>query len=326
MTPLPTLSICIPTFNRAALLRECLESIVRSAADCAGQVEIVISDNASPDDTSAVVADFQRTYPFIRYQRQAENIGGENNFYAVAQMAQGEYIWLLGDDDKLLPPAVPTALRQLQPGYDFLISNYSVWSQDFSTIKLQRMMPLRQDRVFDDPNSLLTGLGMHLAYISAIVLRKTLFLAPPRSEYDRFAPYGLAFLYLIYAALAPHCHGLYVATPLFGNRQNPTAEAGQLWDKTFITGTQAVLARLRELGYSEKAVYAAQDRLLRDFVLRTLLGRVRDGQSPWPMLRLMFPDFKRHWYFWAVCIPAALIPPAALKLATRVVRRYRKSG
>jgi abequosyltransferase len=315
----PFLSVCVPTYNRASFLRECLESVLESAAGHP-EVEILVVDNASTDDTPALIAHFQQHYPQVRYHRHAANIGGENNFYAAAQLASGEYVWLLGDDDKLLPHAIPVALRYLEQGYDFLISNFSVWTIDFSAIKLKNMMPLRYDTLFHDPNHLMASLGVQLAYISATIIKKALFLAPPRAEYDTYAEYGMAFMYAVYASLATHCYGLYLSDPLLCNRDNSGGWSEEAWNKVFITGTRLTLARLQQLGYSPDATYAAQERLLRDYVLRTILGRVRDGKNVRPLLGLMLPDFKRYWFFWAACVPATLMPPFLLQLATGFVR------
>ena len=63
------LSNCIPTYNRSAYLRECLESIVSSAKGHEEQFEIVISDNASTDDTVSSGSEFNLRYPWIKYRR-----------------------------------------------------------------------------------------------------------------------------------------------------------------------------------------------------------------------------------------------------------------
>lgn len=96
MTSRPILSICIPTYNRAGFLRECLSSINPDELD--GRVEIVVSDNASTDDTLEVLQSLQSTYP-LRYIVQSENLGADRNFDAVVAEAWGEYCWLLGSDD-----------------------------------------------------------------------------------------------------------------------------------------------------------------------------------------------------------------------------------
>ncbi|MCC7384156.1 MAG: glycosyltransferase family 2 protein [Deltaproteobacteria bacterium] len=99
----PRLSICLPTYNRASFLRGALESICTQATD---DLEIVVSDNASTDDTPGVVADFARRYPFVRGHRHEANLGFDRNFKSLVELAKGAYCWTLGDDDWLEPGAL----------------------------------------------------------------------------------------------------------------------------------------------------------------------------------------------------------------------------
>ena len=92
----PILSICIPTYNRAAILRDTLEKY-SSCAEFDDSVEIVISDNASPDETPAVCKEFTQKFSNIRYYRNVVNVRDEN-FVIVQNHAQGEYIKLMNDN------------------------------------------------------------------------------------------------------------------------------------------------------------------------------------------------------------------------------------
>jgi glycosyltransferase involved in cell wall biosynthesis len=110
----PLLSICIPTFNRAALLEVCLATVLPQAAEFAGEVECVVSDNCSSDHTPAVVASASAQYA-LRSYRNASNIGGIANFTRCAsELARGEYVWLIGDDDALCSGAVERILKILR--------------------------------------------------------------------------------------------------------------------------------------------------------------------------------------------------------------------
>jgi abequosyltransferase len=315
------LSICIPTYNRAALLRECLDSILVSARGYEDQVEIIISDNASTDDTHAVVAEFQRQCPQVCYHRHTANIGAENNFYASAQLAVGEYVWLMGDDDTIVPQAIPTLLARLATGYDLIVSNYSVWSKDWSMVKRQHHLPIKADRVFDNPNELLAHLGIHLGYLSAVVIRRNLLFEAPYAEYAPYTTYGFAFLYAVYAGVATHCHAAYIATPLVRNRAGNSPVTPEIWDRNYLVGSRVVFDALLTKGYTRSAILAAQDRLLKDFVLRTILGRVRDGEETRGLFTLLLPYSKRNWFFWGICVPAMFTPRFLVRLATHWVRR-----
>ncbi|MGD9773990.1 glycosyltransferase family 2 protein [Diaphorobacter sp.] len=100
----PLLSLCIPTCNRAELLEPLLENIARESAPFLDRLEIVVSDNASTDHTEAVVK--ASRLPII-YGKNASNLGFGNNLLNVtAKLASGHYVWVISDDDIVLPGGI----------------------------------------------------------------------------------------------------------------------------------------------------------------------------------------------------------------------------
>ena len=94
-------SVGIPTYNRSEYLLRAVESVLRqSYAD----MEIVVSDNASPDDTVELVR--QLAQPKIVLLQQASNLGMTGNFNACLQAATGDLFLMLSDDDLLEPQAL----------------------------------------------------------------------------------------------------------------------------------------------------------------------------------------------------------------------------
>lgn len=118
------LSICIPTYNRASHLANCLNSIILCNSQSEFNFEICVSDNGSGDDTEAVVRHAQ-SFVDIKYHRNSNNIGIPRNFLQVVSMADGEFIWLIGDDDLLVPEAIRALHRLIDfhPGVDFFYVN-----------------------------------------------------------------------------------------------------------------------------------------------------------------------------------------------------------
>lgn len=124
----PLLSICIPTYNRAPWLRFTLALWVEQAAAFPDKCEIVISDNASPDETRQVVESLQGRAQ-VRYYCNETNIGGGRNIFKVAnELPRGEFIWVAGDDDFPTPHAVERAIEAIEanPGLTYLNANYAV--------------------------------------------------------------------------------------------------------------------------------------------------------------------------------------------------------
>ncbi len=101
MTQQPLLSICIPTYNRASYLKNCLDGIVAQFGEIPVKnlVEIVISDNASEDNTKEIVEKFQRDFTNIKYFKNETNLGLDENIIQSVVKASGKYCWNIGDDD-----------------------------------------------------------------------------------------------------------------------------------------------------------------------------------------------------------------------------------
>ena len=93
----PLVTIGIPTYNRAdGYLKDAIKSAMIQTYQ---NIEIVVSDNCSADNTEAFIKSLDE--PRIRYHRHAENIGANNNFNYCLKMAKGDYFLLLHDDDMI---------------------------------------------------------------------------------------------------------------------------------------------------------------------------------------------------------------------------------
>ena len=118
------LSICIPTFNRAAHLTNCLNSIILCNSRSDLEFQVCISDNHSTDETEEVVCHAQSVIE-IKYHKNTSNLGIPRNFLNVVSMADGDFIWLIGDDDLLMPNAIVELYKLIDahPTVDFFYVN-----------------------------------------------------------------------------------------------------------------------------------------------------------------------------------------------------------
>jgi glycosyltransferase involved in cell wall biosynthesis len=99
-------TIGLPTYNRAnRFLVPALECALAQDWD---NLEIIVSDNCSTDNTSEIVSSYDD--PRLRYVRQKENIGANNNFNFCVQEAQGTYFLLFPDDDIIDPDFVSSCM------------------------------------------------------------------------------------------------------------------------------------------------------------------------------------------------------------------------
>jgi abequosyltransferase len=115
----PLLTIAIPTHNRVEYLAELLSLLEPQLAEFP-QIELLVCDNASEDDTPQVVADARtrlaKAGVAVDYQRHSGNIGSDANFAFSYEQARGSFFWLCGDDDLILPGTLAKVVSHLQAG------------------------------------------------------------------------------------------------------------------------------------------------------------------------------------------------------------------
>ncbi|HZU82176.1 MAG TPA: glycosyltransferase [Polyangiaceae bacterium] len=98
----PRVSIGLPVYNGARFVAQAIESILGQTFT---DFELVISDNASTDQTPQICERYAASDPRVRYSRNAKNIGGANNTNLTFRLSRGEYFrWAAHDDvcDKAL--------------------------------------------------------------------------------------------------------------------------------------------------------------------------------------------------------------------------------
>jgi Glycosyl transferase family 2 len=103
------LTVGIPTFNRAGWLRESIESVL---AQTFADFRLIVSDNASDDDTPGVVRSFDDDR--IHYVRSQRNVGPIGNLNGLIALAETDFLVLLPDDDVLYPGHLAAAVDVLE--------------------------------------------------------------------------------------------------------------------------------------------------------------------------------------------------------------------
>jgi glycosyltransferase involved in cell wall biosynthesis len=105
----PRVTVSIPTRNRAGLLASAIQSVL---AQSFPDYVLLVSDNASTDDTASVVQGIGD--PRLRYIRHDADIGPTANFNACLRAAESDYVLLLCDDDVLHPEFLEAAVQALR--------------------------------------------------------------------------------------------------------------------------------------------------------------------------------------------------------------------
>jgi glycosyltransferase involved in cell wall biosynthesis len=146
----PLVTITIPTYNRSWGLRDALKS---AFAQTYRPLEVIVSDDASPDDTQDVVREF--TAPELIYHRQPQNVGMVPNWGYGVFAATGKYIVVLSDDDLLSPLFVEERVAALEADSKSIVAFSPYRHQSLSGEFVGLVGDLGSDKKSLDPDGLL---------------------------------------------------------------------------------------------------------------------------------------------------------------------------
>ncbi len=314
----PLLSLCFPTYRRAALLGQALRAALTQITPAlSAEVEVVVLDNASPDDTPAVVACARQDFPHVAFHvvRRPENIGPDANFCDAPAQAQGRFVLLLSDDDVLLPGGVAALLEAIRrdPDLDAVALNTRPFrhSPEEPTAGVFRTAT---DRLLVGRDEVLDYLWVHLTYLSCLAFRREAVLG---RDYRPYYGSSLAQCYLFLDALAPG-RGVYATrTPFVAQRAGNNS--GFEYFEVFVTNYVALMRHAARTGYAPEAVGRIITRQMRFicygicvFKSQGFIGEIRprylDG------LARLWRVYGPHPFLLLVIVPLLLLPSLVYRL------------
>jgi glycosyltransferase involved in cell wall biosynthesis len=114
----PKVSVCIPTYNYAHYISDAIESVLSQSFT---DLELIVIDNCSNDNTREVVDTYIRRDNRVKYFLNKENIGPVNNLNECLRRASGEYVKILSADDLLLPTCIEKSVNILNKYPDVVL-------------------------------------------------------------------------------------------------------------------------------------------------------------------------------------------------------------
>lgn len=157
-SPRPFFSIVLPTRNRADVVGYALQSALDQSFD---DYEIIVSDNASTDETPQVVKDFAD--PRIQYIRTPESLSQADSWEFALEHARGEYVAFVGDDDALCSDLLAKLMKVIRERQAPIVTwelglYHSHRTTDPRCINAVEICPLDQQIVQLDSRAALTEL------------------------------------------------------------------------------------------------------------------------------------------------------------------------
>ncbi|MEK9816022.1 MAG: glycosyltransferase family 2 protein [Methylotenera sp.] len=182
---MPLISICIPAYNRAGVLPALLDSIQSQDFD---DFDIVIAEDSSPERQAIAtrVAEYQHRFgDKVKYHENTQTLGYDGNLRRLVELATGDYVLFMGNDDLLAPgalSAVATAVRERQDVGVVLRSYSSFVSDPEQPVQVFRYFD--EDRVFPPGPDTVVTFFRRSVFISGMVFKRNSAAACATARFD----------------------------------------------------------------------------------------------------------------------------------------------
>lgn len=213
----PKVSLIVPIYNGGTTIKQTVDSLLAQTYE---NIEIVICDNASTDNTPSILSELSNQDSRIHLVRRAEHVSAAENHELALDSIAGDLFMFLGDDDSINPQCVAEMVDKLSSLPDDYIGVIpSVESVNSQGLTIQQ-----------HKNDSLVGL---------LTLERQWRVKNLISVFDECVAWGL-----FYALIRRDAFLLRVARPYFDSR---------LWDTGYVCVKKLWLAG--KVGYAEKAIY-----------------------------------------------------------------------
>jgi glycosyltransferase involved in cell wall biosynthesis len=236
----PSVTVCLPTYNRSGYLHGALESILKQTLT---DFEVIVADNCSTDSTQEVVAGFSD--PRIRYVRRDENIGHYRNMNEALAEARGEYVAVVHDDDVYAPEFLAREKAMLDAHPSVGMVHCAVYVVDPERRLLHRHRVARSTRVAKGVDEFMRYLGGHDVSCSTVMCRRDVWRAagPFQHQY-------MCGDFLMWLNIALRTDIAYIADPLVETRVHQSSATStmnpQRWYREFFEIVDIAIASLYE--------------------------------------------------------------------------------
>ncbi|MCU1225288.1 MAG: putative glycosyltransferase [Edaphobacter sp.] len=207
----PLLTIGIPTYNRSRYLARLLDSLTPQLEN-ETRVELLISDNASPDGTQATLEGYREQGLVFRSIRNQTNIGADGNIGQCFAEAAGKYVWIIGDDDVVIQDGLVSILSLIaQEEFDIV----HLRAMDFSEGQQPHILsrPPRIE-IIHDPRTFALRTHVFLTFIAGNIINKQRVLSLPHRDFSELMGTSLGHLSWTYTALRSFRKGACILDPL----------------------------------------------------------------------------------------------------------------
>lgn len=195
------ISIAIPTLNREKLLKFTLEHFITQIEPVKDQVELVICNNASEDNSASMLLNIQEKHDWVKVHNCKERLSLGDNFKRAVSFSSGRFIILWGDDDIPAPGLIGYLVELVKklPDISLFYFNRLVGYEEGNSLKALTLYENRYDgirKIYDNSTEFITDNFWGATFMSAMMFTRDVW--ERGLAFDTSSHYGFEFMGILY--------------------------------------------------------------------------------------------------------------------------------
>jgi glycosyltransferase involved in cell wall biosynthesis len=166
------MTIAIPTYNRAQYLDQNLAQIQKQWSDTENLVELIVSNNCSPDNTDEIVQKYLKSGLPIRYNKNPENIGTKN-IELCFRLAAGKYVVVFADDEVFVDGALKAIINFIK-NEDFGVVYLTGYGYDKDWKRPAKRRPKFRLHTYNNLTKFVKRINYFFTFISGNLVNKSM--------------------------------------------------------------------------------------------------------------------------------------------------------
>jgi len=304
-------SILIPSYNGAAVICDTIKSILSQSFS---DYEIIVNDDASIDNTEEIVKSFRD--PRIKFFGNVKNLGYPGNLEEARKRANGEMVYLMGQDDILGAGALENTHRAFEKSEDIgAVTRPYFWFDESieKPVRAKKQLNENQDeivKITDEPDKIITVFES-LDQLSGLAYRRKFIDIPFHSDIFPCHVYPFASIFKKHPIVFLKDYNVAVRISSSQSRK-----ISSIYDKSPIGSW----VEMFESVFPEKEFTEIKKHCIRDFVARNYVGlvQIRNYAKYRNLLREIKNLIKYRWQnifsvqFWFFSLGCLVMPPCIL--------------
>ncbi len=300
------LSICIPTYNRSNSLSRTLKKLINQKW-FNRDIEIIISDNASQDDTKTVVEKYKKIYNNIHYYRNSHNIWYDRNLDKALTLANGMYIWTLSDDENIIAWTL-----------DYIVKTIHKY-KNISYIGLTKIDKNKNEVLLQNGNEMIRKYGiLSLWLISRNIFHKK-YIPKKREKY-----YGNLWIHVSIMLECIKDSPLILSNKEFFKQTKNTSCSWAKWGTVFTTfiNLKKIIKHTTDIWYDKNTIKKYIKHMVQDFPKTLISAKIQWLKYQHGNFKILIKELYSFPFILSISMIILLIPNKIFIILNKYTRKW----